>query len=346
MRAVLLLLGTAAGSAVLCRVAAALVARWGWMDVPNARSSHVRPTPRGGGLGILGALAPAAVAGAWLLGGPGGPTAVALAAGTVALAATGAVDDRCARGPGVKLLVQVAAAAGLVWAAGPVRSVDLPLAGAVPLGVLGPPLTVLFLAGFSNLYNFMDGTDGLAASFGGLAALSLAGIDALSGHGGIAWLGIPLGAACLGFLPVNWNPARVFMGDVGSLPVGFLLAAVAVLPSGVPFPAAFLVLTPFLFDTLFTLARRAIRREDVLSAHRSHLYQRLAATGLSHARVAALYAGWTVLSAGLGVLYLQGSALARVVALVAAAAAGAGMVIGTRARERARLGHGRVAADT
>jgi UDP-N-acetylmuramyl pentapeptide phosphotransferase/UDP-N-acetylglucosamine-1-phosphate transferase len=111
----------------------------------------------------------------------------------------------------------------------------------------------------------------------------------------------------------------------------------------VPFVASFLVLGPFLFDTLFTLLRRGLHGENVLRAHRSHLYQRLIASGLPHRQVALLYGGWTLLSTACGLLYLHPSSVARSVAIGAVAGAGVAVVLLTGFREGTRGGHGRVA---
>ena len=201
----------------------------------------------------------------------------------------------------MKFVLQLAAGALAVVAVGAIEEVPLPGAR-LSLGLLGLPLTLFWLVGFSNGFNFMDGIDGIAALHAGIAALAMGTAARMAGAPEVVWLAVPLGAACLAFLSVNWSPARVFMGDVGSLPVGFLLALCALMGArnGVPFVTSFLILGPFLFDTLFTLSQRLRRGENVLAAHRSHLYQRLNQSGWSHARVAAFFGLWTVFTAGLG----------------------------------------------
>lgn len=332
----LLFAGTAAVGVVTCRMALRIVTRLSILDHPNERSSHVHPTPRGGGLGIVAALLPGAVVAAFVR--PAGLSFAAYAAigaATVALAVLGWVDDRRGVGAAVKLLVQAGAAVAVVAGAGAVRSVALPGAGDVALGAAGPILTVAWLIAFSNGFNFMDGIDGLAGLFAGLSGMFLATAAAIAGSNGMQWLALPVAAASFAFLTVNRPPAKVFMGDVGSLPLGFLLALIAVLgvEAGVPFPAAFLILGPFLFDTATTIARRVSRGENLTAAHRSHLYQRLVAAGWSHGRVCALYGGWTVLTGLLGLLYLHDSTGWRALALSAAAASGVGMVLLVRRAE-------------
>jgi len=328
--AVVLLVGVAA-----CRWALALVTRLRILDLPNERSSHERATPRGGGVGILAALLPGMVVGAIVLpGSPGVVTVSVVAAVGLVLAVLGYVDDRRDVRPGVKLILQLAGAAGAIAVAGSVTEVALPYLGEVPLGVAGPVLTVVWLVAFSNGFNFMDGIDGIATLHAGIAGLFFAGAAVFGGAAGSPWLAIPLAAASLAFLTVNWSPARVFMGDVGSLPLGFLLALMAVLLD--PFVAGFLFLGPFLFDTAWTLLRRAGRRENLMTAHRSHLYQRLVLAGWSHARVSVLYGGWTVLTGGLGMLYLLGSEGVRLGALGGALASGIGIVTLVHRSERIR----------
>ncbi|MHC4472278.1 MAG: glycosyltransferase family 4 protein [Planctomycetota bacterium] len=332
-----------AGSLVLgvvtCRIAYRIVRRLEVIDHPNVRSSHERPTPRGGGLGILMALLPGACVGIVVLGGPHRLVgAVALLGCLLLLAGLGFADDRRGTGVVAKALIQVGAAVIAVAALGPVKAVGLP-GGVVALGWLAAPLTVFWLVGFSNAFNFMDGIDGIAALFAGTAALCLFAMA--KGGGGVL---LPLAGASLAFLTLNWPPARVFMGDVGSLPVGFLLAALALpgVGTGLPFLVVFLALGPFLFDTIYTLLRRAVRGENVLAAHRSHLYQRLVIAGLSHRAVTLLYGGWTLLSGCLGFLYLWGGVTARGAVLgavlVAALMTGAGLVLVVRRLERGRSG--------
>ena len=322
-----------------CRGALRLVRGLSILDHPNERSSHAAPRLRGGGLGILAALVPGAVAGSVLL-----PFDLSVAGGfsigvaVAALAILGWMDDRRGVRPATKLVVQLSAATGVVLVVGGVRSVALPGVGELGLGVVGPVLTVAWLVAFSNGFNFMDGIDGIAALFTGVAGLYLATASILAGQDGTQWLAIPIAASSFAFLSVNWSPARVFMGDVGSLSLGFLLALTAVLGNraGVPFAAAFLMLGPFLFDTAVTILARAARGDNVTRAHRSHLYQRLAACGWSHARISAVYGGWTVLTGGLGLLYLHDSTGVRALALSVAAASGMGMLLLVRGQERKR----------
>jgi UDP-N-acetylmuramyl pentapeptide phosphotransferase/UDP-N-acetylglucosamine-1-phosphate transferase len=149
----------------------------------------------------------------------------------------------------------------------------------------------LWIVGLVNAYNFMDGIDGLAGGQAIVAASGWVLVGILTGQPALTGAACVLAAACAAFLRFNWSPARVFMGDVGSAFLGF---AFAVLPLSTPSPVRFVLagacfMWPFLFDTCFTLIRRLLRRENVLQAHRSHLYQRLIGTGVSHAHVTSVY---------------------------------------------------------
>jgi UDP-GlcNAc:undecaprenyl-phosphate/decaprenyl-phosphate GlcNAc-1-phosphate transferase len=283
------------------------------VDQPNARSSHVLPTPRGGGVGlVVGALAGAL----WL----GAEAAwVGLAAGALVASVAGLADDARAQGAFVKFGAQFLAAA-LAMAGGAVFGiVHVPGVGPVDLGAFAGPVTFLWFVGLTNAYNFMDGLDALAASTGAVAALFAGLVLAIDGHHALAGLAFMLAAACSGFLPLNWPRARVFMGDVGSQFLGFSFAGLGVLAanadaSGQLFWLVPLLLMHFLFDTMLTAARRAANGENVLAAHRGHLYQRLNQSGVSHGRVSALLACFAGVQ-GLAALYFSSSVA---VALLAA----------------------------
>lgn len=238
-------------------------------DAPNARSLHDRPIPRIGGIAIAAGIAAAA---AWL---HFFPAWLAIA---LALALVSFFDDLRSLPALVRLSAHFAAAAALV--------AFLPV-------ILAWPLALFFVLGtawMTNLYNFMDGSDGLA---GGMTLIGFACYGVAAWAGGeypLALLSFSVAGAAAAFLLFNFPPARVFLGDAGSIPLGFLAAAVGVLGWRVHelwpwwFPA--LVFSPFAVDATVTLARRAARREPVWRAHRDHYYQRLVRLGWSHRRTA------------------------------------------------------------
>jgi UDP-N-acetylmuramyl pentapeptide phosphotransferase/UDP-N-acetylglucosamine-1-phosphate transferase len=252
------------------------------LDRPNARSSHTAPTPRGGGIAVMAALLPA-----WsllaLVAAP--PATLAAVLGAAGLALVSFADDLRPRPALLRLLAQIAAVAlGLGF---------LPGAGGVFQGLLPPAvdiaLSALLWIWFINLYNFMDGIDGIAgaetAAIGfGLALLGLFHRNA-SAAGQVA-LGTSAAMAALGFLRWNWHPARIFLGDVGSVPLGYLLGWLLLATAAAGFwKAALLIPACYLFDATLTLLRRALRGERVWEAHREHLYQRLVQRGWRHDRV-------------------------------------------------------------
>jgi UDP-N-acetylmuramyl pentapeptide phosphotransferase/UDP-N-acetylglucosamine-1-phosphate transferase len=258
------------------RVLIAVLRQRAVLDEPNERSSHLAPTPRGGGI----ALIVASVA-AWLflvVAGALPPSVLVVALAAAGLALISWLDDLHGLSPGIRLLAQVAAAAAGLWA--------LPH-GAIFQGWLPPGLdavaAALLWVWFANLFNFMDGIDGIA---GGEATAVGIGIALVAGTGGAFELIAPsvaVAAAALGFLVWNWHPARIFMGDVGSVPLGYLLGYLLLaLAARGEWAAAVILPLYFLADATLTLLRRLARGERVWQAHREHFYQRAVQRGLRH----------------------------------------------------------------
>jgi len=238
------------------------------IDQPNERSLHARPIPRVGGLGILVGALPA-----WWLSGVG----AALWLPALLLGSLSFLDDRA----GLPIAARFGAHA--------VAALALLVFGFPSMPWMVVPVAVLALMWFTNLYNFMDGSDGLAggmavAGFGAYATAALQ-----SGNSGIAIASAGTAAAALGFLVFNFHPARVFMGDSGSIPLGFLAGAVGLAGwrDGLwPLWFPVLAFAPFVADASVTLARRMLRGERFWQAHRTHFYQRLVQLGWGHRRTA------------------------------------------------------------
>ena len=237
-------------------------------DMPNERSLHSAPVPRVGGIALM-----AGVLSGWALLAP-------FLAWWIALPATGLfalslLDDVRGLSPRTRLAAHFLAALLAVSGAG------VPLLWFVP--------ALLFIAWMTNLYNFMDGSDGLA---GGMALFGFGGYGIgawLAGDAMFALLNFSVAAAALGFLVFNFHPARVFMGDAGSIPLGFLAAAFGVAgwqAGHWPFWFPLLVFSPFAVDATFTLLKRALRGEKLSQAHRSHYYQRMVRMGWGHRNTA------------------------------------------------------------
>ncbi|MEO3427921.1 glycosyltransferase family 4 protein [Pelagibius sp. CAU 1746] len=260
-----------------------LLLRWRVVDRPNHRSSHDRPKPRGGGLAVV----PVALA-AWIVAGLATQTAGTAfwhaIAGAVVLAAISWADDLKSRPASLRLGIQIAAVVFGLWALAPDQLV---FQGLLPLPA-DRILTALAWLWFVNLFNFMDGIDGItavetASIGGGLCAAALL----LMQPPPEAFRGAALAAAALGFLYWNWAPSRIFLGDVGSVPLGYLLGWLLILSAAAgQWPVALILPLYYLADATWTLGRRALRRERVWQAHREHFYQRAVQRGFSHAAVA------------------------------------------------------------
>ena len=270
----ILLLLAGVGSALLTGLVRRYALARSILDVPNARSSHTAPTPRGGGVAIVAAtlagLPVLAAAGAlswpalWALAGAGGLVAL-----------IGFLDDHGHIAARWRLLAHFAAAAwALAWLGG---APPLLLFGAqVDLGWLGAGLAAVYLVWLLNLYNFMDGIDGIASVEAIAVGVGGALLHALAGDPALAMAPLLLAAAAGGFLLWNFPPARIFMGDAGS---GFLGVVLGVLSLQAAWHAPQLLwswailLGVFVVDATLTLLRRLLRGEKVYEAHRSHAYQ-------------------------------------------------------------------------
>jgi Fuc2NAc and GlcNAc transferase len=270
-------------TAGICRLA---VAR-GVLDVPGSRSSHSRPTPRGGGLAIVATVL-SAVAVMALLGAMPRPLAAVLFFGGLPVGLVGLADDVRSTPVGLRLIVQFAACAWCVWLLGPLP--PLPLGSAAKdLGLAGTVFSVFCLVWLLNLYNFMDGIDGIAgveAVSVMICAAALLGLS--SGLSPPIIVFLLISASVLGFLAWNWPLAKIFMGDSGSGFLGFCLGSIAwssVVERRLSAWVWFILMGVFIVDATVTLVRRWHRGARVTDAHRSHAYQRLSRKYGSHKRV-------------------------------------------------------------
>ncbi len=251
--------------------------QWGLMDMPNHRSSHLRPTPRGGGVGIVAAFISCSI-------GLGIPMMIWVP--MVALSIVSFFDDRLSLPPFIKLCFQFIAAAIVVTHIWPDRQSTIVICLLVVF-------RALFIVASANFYNFMDGINGIAGVTG------IVGFGLLGAYGlvfgkdpSVTNLSLGIAFACAGFLPLNLFRAKVFMGDVGSVLMGFLFAVATLLLS--ESLLEFIVLSSFLFpfycDEIVTMVERIKDRQTLTKPHRSHLYQVLAnEAGIAHWKVAAGY---------------------------------------------------------
>ena len=273
-------LGTAAAAWLLVGIVRRIVLARGVLDHPGERSSHAVATPRGGGLGLL-----LAALGVWTWQAARSSTfGIPLTVlGATLVAFVGWLDDRRGLPVRTRLAIHVISALFVGWLA----------ASAEEAGWLGVLLFVwwtFWTVSSINLVNFMDGINGLVASQVAVFAVSLAAFGPVDGS--TSFYAITLAAACVGFLPWNFPRARIFLGDVGSGGLGYLVPALALLvmqEQGIDIVRAHLPLLPLFGDATATIVRRWRRGERLTQAHRSHLYQRLANGRLSHGAVTGIY---------------------------------------------------------
>ena len=297
----LLLIGTGLGWATTWAVRV-LVRRVGILDTPNQRSSHARPMPTLGGLGIIGGTWLATGCGYFLLDLPLPPYWGAFSIGSLILIIF-AADEIRPMSQYLKLFLQVIIAAVFIGWGVTLNQVEFPGLGVISLGDFSHPLTLLWLVAIQNLYNFMDGIDGLAGLEGFLVAGLIGGM-ALMFVPPIVPLCLALVGATLGFLFWNFPPGKIFMGDVGGHFLGLILGVIAVIVNdyGIPFWICLLFLGAFLIDSMYTIVRRLFRGENIAQAHRFHIYQRLNTMGWSHHQINILFGSITLLFGGIGFL--------------------------------------------
>lgn len=280
----------------MCELVRRAALRRALLDTVNERSLHTVPTPRLGGVAIVVVTVVAAFV-AWE---SGSAEVHALVAICGAVAFVGLHDDLRPLSALTRITIQIAASLLFLRLVGtPSLLVARGLALAVP-SYATTALLVVWMVGVLNIYNFMDGMDGLA----GVQTVSASAALAAMLDGGSSLFALTLGAAALGFLAHNFPPARIFMGDAGSTFIGMSFAALAILGMHhqVPITETALTLSPFLLDGTFTIIRRALRKEKIWNAHRTHLYQRAVQTGLSHREVLLVYMAWIAVAAVSGVL--------------------------------------------
>lgn len=287
------------GSTIIAFICTGLSIRWsrkhGWMDLPNLRSLHCIPTPRIGGLGIVIACCVS------LLGMEAfwhsqtselivnGRSQWLVLGATLSLALAGLYDDLRHLRTSMKFTCEFIAgvavlAAGISFA--PFSFIPSIISTSVSYFV-----TMLWLTGFCNVFNFMDGINGLSGGTGVIYGIALFLLSLQHGANSVALFSVLLGGGCLGFIFLNFPATRTFMGDTGSLFLGFFFALLVVRLAqlGTNVTALVLLVSVFVFDSGFTLLRRLSRGENIFKAHRSHLYQRLVQAGVSQPRVTLLY---------------------------------------------------------
>ena len=291
------------------------------VDHPNVRSLHTKPTPRSGGVAIFASalIGFGVVAVGFAVVPPStGFLPKGFASGSiwifssiVLVTTVSFLDDRVGLPIGLRFAVQAIAAVIVVWGVGlTLPSIPIPAIKTVVLGGLAVPVSLLFLLWMTNLYNFMDGMDGFAGGMTTLGFGFLAYFGWRAGHPFMMLTATIIAMSALGFLFHNFPPARIFMGDVGSIPLGFTggtLMLLGLRDGLFDFWVPILIFSPFILDATVTVLRRAWQRQKIWEAHRDHYYQRLVLIGWSHRQAVLAEYGVMALCGGLAVLYHDAS---------------------------------------
>lgn len=287
-------------SLVLTPLMRKVALRTGFVDKPVARSMHTEPKPYLGGVAIFLAFAAAVLLG----GGAGNREVIGILVGGGLTVLLGIIDDKVQLNAKIKFIGQIVTAAVLVYGFGvQIEHIYSPLGDRfVQFGFFSKPLTVLWIVAFVNVVNLIDGLDGLAAGISSIASLTLLLVSIQQGFSSPIVLTAALAGAAIGFLRYNFNPAKIFMGDAGSMFLGYTLAAVSVhgvlkttVTVGVFVPVLALALP--IFDTAFAIVRRLATGRSIGEADKDHLHHRLLRLGLSHRNTVLVM--WTI-SAWLG----------------------------------------------
>ena len=303
----------------------------GAIDVPkDARRMHKKPIPRLGGLAIYGGFLCSI-----LIFGQLDETMLCVLLGAAIIVALGIFDDVLALGAKLKFVVQIVAAAipvcigdlqiGLFTNLNPLS--DTPF---VHLGILAVPVTIIWIVGITNAVNLIDGLDGLAVGVSSIAAITMLAVALLTGNMPIAITMAALAGACIGFMPYNLNPAKIFMGDTGSTFLGYMLATVSIMGlfkfyAVISFAVPFLILGLPIFDTANAIIRRVAAGRSPMSPDRGHVHHKLIDMGFNQKQaVAILYA----ISATLGLTAVELTSSGEVKAIVLLLAVLAAILVG------------------
>lgn len=277
----------------------------GAVAIPNARSMHTKPMPLAGGLSIIFGFIVALFVAMSIYKGFEYTKMFGFVTGAIIIACVGLLDDIYNLSAKVKLLFQILAALVAVYTGTSFDYVTWPWHeyGFIHLGNWGRAISVVWIIGVINAINFIDGLDGLAAGISSIASICMMLIAILTNNVPVVILTAALSGACLGFLPMNFNPAKIFMGDTGSTFLGFSLAIISIQGllksyTAITVLAALFVLGLPVFDTGFAILRRVVNKKPIYLADRGHLHHRLVDRGFSQKRaVLTLY----MVSGGFGV---------------------------------------------
>jgi len=284
--------------------------RYGFVDQPGGRKVHSQPIPRLGGVAIFLGVASAIAVQVWgeaqlgwkgglIEGAHGRVDLVGVALGLIAIFLVGLADDIADLAWWAKLLGQVVAAAVVVGAGLRIDYIGNPTGnGLIMLGLLSIPVTMIYLVGFANVMNLIDGLDGLAAGLGAIAATSLLALAAPANRLQAAALAAALIGACLGFLRYNFHPASIFMGDSGSMFLGFTLATISLLgvmktTAAIALAIPLIIIGVPIFDTVSAIIRRLRSNRPIQEADRGHIHHRLLTRGFDQRQTVIIIYIWS-----------------------------------------------------
>ncbi len=280
------------------------------IDVPkDARRVHTKPIPVMGGLAIYIAF----VIGTILYNGILTTSQTGIIIGVTIIVIGGIIDDIKELRPKYKLLIQVIAAICLLISGVKITVVTNPFIESYPyltMGWINIPVTIIWIVGVTNAFNLIDGLDGLAAGIAFISSVTLMIVSILNGRLEAAFLTAVLSGAILGFLPYNFNPASIFMGDTGSQLLGFLLAAISI-EGAIKSATAFVIAVPILafglpiYDTLFAMIRRKVNGKSIMQADKGHLHHRLLDMGLGQKQAVIIMYFISAVLGGIAIIAMQ-----------------------------------------
>lgn len=289
-------------SIVMTPIAKVISEKVGAIDYPKDRGMHKKPMPRMGGIAIVCGFLITVLMLSPFINELETKKLMGLIIGSAIIAVLGAVDDVKNLSAKLKLAVQIIAALVVVASGVRIHFVVWPFAAV--FDALSIPFTMVWIIGVTNAVNIIDGLDGLAAGVSSIAALCIMVLCILTGSETAVVLMAAIAGACIGFLPRNFNPAEIFMGDIGATFIGFVLSVTSIIGVFKGYTLLALVVSVFclglpIFDTLFAMGRRALSGKPIMQADRGHLHHRLIDKGYSQKQaVITLY----VISAGCGLL--------------------------------------------
>ncbi len=280
-------------SLALTPAAKSIAYKIGAIDIPkDKRRVHKEPTPRLGGLAIYYGFLISVLFFSNM-----DKQLAGIIGGSLLIVGIGIIDDVMQLRASIKFVVQLIAALIVVACDVRIEGISMPVAlvpsGILNLGVMSVPITILWIVGVTNAVNLIDGLDGLAVGVSSIATFSLFFIAILAGEPGVAILAAALAGSCLGFLPYNFNPAKIFMGDTGSTFLGYMLSIICIqgLFKGyviISFIVPFLILGLPIFDTAYAILRRIKNKKPIMSPDRGHLHHRLIDMGFSQKQTVAI----------------------------------------------------------